>query len=80
MIDRPGPSKIDAGRAPGGVVIHIYNRAGELLVESAVAPHDDVRTRAERDADLVIAATGELDTCLVAFDGDSGERMPWGAL
>lgn len=71
---RPGPLSIDPARCPDGVVIQVYNRDGALLLETSVSLHDDVQTRAEHDADLVVAMEPG-DVCLVAFDGDTGERM-----
>jgi hypothetical protein len=72
---RPGPAAILPGLCPGGVVVHVYAvPSGELVSVSRMHPLDDVAATAERDAatfDAFMAAAA----CLVAYDGDTGERM-----
>lgn len=79
MMFRPGPSSIPTGRHPGGVVLHVYEvPSGRLLAVSMVNPDEEVGWRAEFDAERVlrVIAPGAVGFCLVAFDGDTGERFP----
>lgn len=70
---RPGPLSLDAGLAPGGVVVRCYAVANSaLLFEQRITPDSDVAEIA--DAGGVVAAEHGGNVCLVAFDGDSGER------
>lgn len=71
---QPGPLAIEPGRAPGGVVIHIYDNAGRRISEQMIGPGDDVEALAEVGARLIPEAT--VIVVLVAYDGDSGERFP----
>lgn len=78
MIVRPGPASIAAGIVPGGVVIRVYDVPScVLLLERRAASLDDVARCAVSDAELINALTTEC--CLVAYDGDTGERMSWPA-
>jgi len=63
---------IEPGRCPGGVVIQVYaaKTTPELIVEQRLHPGDDEAEAAEFAAGLY---NGEV--CLVAFDGDTGERF-----
>ena len=78
---RPGPASIEPGTHPGGVVIHVYEVPSQrlLAVSNARGTDAELRVIALADADAVerridVAADG---VCLVAFDGDTGERMTW---
>jgi hypothetical protein len=80
VIVRPGPASIPADAWPGGVVIHIYAvPSSRLVLVSKLADLVDVDARAEADADAAVARLhpGERDICLVAYDGDTGERIRW---
>lgn len=70
---RPGPESIDPGACPGGVVIAHYLSDGTLAAVAYLEPLGDIEAEAARAAKLVNG-----DVCLVAFDGDTGERMAWG--
>lgn len=80
---RPGPPHIDAARAPGGIVVHLYAiPTGRLLVTADIVGElmeraDDMDRIAARD----IAAAERMRTddepglALVVFHGDTGARM-----
>jgi hypothetical protein len=69
-VIRPGPQSITPGICPGGVVIHVYAVPSQvLLLSQRIGPRDDVYAAAERAAAVDAAAV-----CLVAYDGDTGER------
>lgn len=73
-VIRPGPAYLEAGRAPGGIVLRVYNVPdGTLMLERCLSRMDDLETLAERDSAFVFAVTDEC--CLVAYDGDTGMRM-----
>jgi hypothetical protein len=75
---RPGPESIEPGRAPGGIVIHVYNLAGLLLLERRLVSVIAAEHFAGVDVDAVLErlrAAGEGACVLVAFDGDDGHRM-----
>lgn len=69
---RPGPDRLDPGLQPSGIIIHIYNRAGQLLLVRNLAD----ATTAKADADVAVRLAGGNDMCIVAYDGDSGARLP----
>jgi hypothetical protein len=69
----PGPDRIPGGRNPGGVVVRAYDRAGVMLFEQNLT-EDNVETLALGGQHIVDQA-GITEVCLVAYDGDSGERM-----
>lgn len=74
---RPGPPTIDPNTAPGGVVIHVYAvPTSRLLHTSTATTIAEAAWRAGLDADAAIAALvdGEDALCLVAYDGDTGNR------
>jgi len=73
---RPGPARIEPGACPGGVVIHVYTATVPpvLITTHALRPGDDVAATAEQDAAVFDAFTAEA-SCLVAYDGDTGERF-----
>lgn len=80
FITRPGPRSIPPDEMPGGVVIHVYSvPTCRLLLTRHAHDRDDVERHAEADA----AQTADMlwpddaGVCLVAYDGDTGERMPW---
>lgn len=80
MITRPGPSAVPRLQAPGGVVIHVYGVPTQrLLMTSRCTPEIDVEQWATMDADLCerLLHDDEHAYCIVAYDGDSGERMVW---
>lgn len=80
---RPGPPAILPGTAPDGVVIHVYAVPSEqLLIVQTVQPGQSVEKLAEAAAELawsrLHAEQPEADgVCLVAYDGDDGQRMVW---
>lgn len=77
---RPGPPAILPASAPGGVVIHVYSvPAADLLLVQHFPFGAPVDKAAESAADYVLGRIepGQVGTCLVAYDGDSGERMAW---
>lgn len=71
---RPGPPAIDPGGAPGGIVFHVYDLAGVLLLTRRVG--SQMGAELERLADLdADTAAGHGDVVLVCYDGDTGERV-----
>jgi hypothetical protein len=72
---RPGPAAIEPGQCPGGVVIRVYatSEPPVLVIQQKLGPADDVAGAA-----TVAAAMSDetgWNACLVAYDGDTGERM-----
>ena len=83
VIVRPGPASIDPGRCPGGVVLRVYAApTGRLLLEVTARTEAEAALRAGRDADETFAAlhTFERGVCLVAYDGDTGDRYDLNAV
>jgi hypothetical protein len=84
-IIHPGPTWIDPSTAPGGIVLHCYSVPDQqlLFVQALCAGADVdevgveafVEQRATQGAELAEAA-GAVNVCLVAYDGDTGERIP----
>lgn len=71
---RPGPDRIEPGQCPDGVVIRVYAvPSGTLVIEQKLGPDDDIEGAAIAAAILAEGSDGWA-ACLVAFDGDSGER------
>ncbi len=78
-VTRPGPASIEPGCAPGGVVFHVYAVPTErLLLTRAARTEAEAAYYAGRDSADVIAALHpfERGVCLVAYDGDTGDRLP----
>lgn len=75
---RPGPPSITPGRSPGGVVVRVYATTDPptLVIEQALGPGDDIEDAATVAAALADESDGWA-ACLVAYDGDTGERMAW---
>ena len=71
---RPGPSSLEPGLCPGGVVVRVYRATvpDELVIEQRLEPGDDIEFAAQVAA--LLAADGPLEAVLVAYDGDTGER------
>ena len=73
---RPGPDAIAPRGAPGGLVLHVYEVPTQLLLLTR-----PLRTLAEAeesaftDAELVELLTSSREVCIVAYDGDTGERV-----
>lgn len=75
---RPGPTAIEPGRMPGGVVIHVYSVPTQrLLVERLAHSENEVEQYAGIDAAIADATMWPEDVgvCIVVYDGDSGKRM-----
>jgi hypothetical protein len=71
---RPGPAYLEAGRCVGGIVLRVYDvPAGSLLLERFLTSMSEAERLAVEDADFVQALTDEC--CLVAYDGDTGDRI-----
>ena len=80
---RPGPPAIAPGVCPGGVVIHVYSATlpPALLLVRRYGPGVAVEPGAARDR-AAAERLADGDFCLVAYDGDTGERFDgaaWGA-
>lgn len=77
-----GPLELDPGLCPDGVVIRCYAvPTGRLLMERRCDVHtpltvDDIEADAEA-ADRDMDPATEAGTVLVAYDGDTGDRMVW---
>jgi len=79
---RPGPARIEPGQCPGGVIIRVYATSNPpvLVIEQKLGPGDDIEGAATVAAALADEAHG-WHACLVAYDGDTGERagpLEWG--
>lgn len=73
-ITRPGPSWLAPGLAPDGVVVRVYAVPScALLLERRLSTDADVEALAEGDAEFALAL--ESVVCLVAYDGDTGQRL-----
>lgn len=73
----PGPPTIEPRSKPGGVVVHVYGYpSGTFLVESAAATGAQATFNAGLDHDRAaeLLPAGDRGFCLVAYDGDSGDR------
>lgn len=71
----PGPEVIAAATSPGGVVIRGYAvPTNRVLFQSSVTTIDDVAAVATTDAQVALFSF-ERGVCLVAYDGDTGERI-----
>jgi hypothetical protein len=77
---RPGPDAIAPGAHPGGIVLHVYSATAPpvLLITRRYSPADPIEDRAALDAAAIDALDGVAAVCLVAFDGDTGERYTTG--
>lgn len=78
-MTRPGPPELEAGLAPGGLVVRIYTAVDEyeLVAEQYLTLNDDPEALA-LEAALATQEVRTDDVCLVVYDGDTGER--WSAL
>lgn len=76
MMHYPGPKSIPPGESPGGVVVHVYSVPGELLLVVQKLSLSDDPIQASQDASDIAERSGAAQVCLVAYDGDSGERFP----
>jgi len=74
-VMRPGPERLAPGLAPGGVVVHVYDRQGVLLLVRSLRDHAEAQIKAAADALAVFARARTGDVCLVVFDGDTGPRQ-----
>jgi hypothetical protein len=74
-VIRPGPHELPAHIEPGGLVLHVYDTDGLLLLERhlAVADADRLTTIAATDAIEAVDAS-RTALVLVVYDGDSGAR------
>jgi hypothetical protein len=71
---RPGPERIPPAQAPDGMVFRVYDQTGALLIDRALRPGAPIADLAEIDATKTKEARPER-VVLVAYDGDSGERL-----
>ena len=77
LFYRPGPPRLAPGLCPGGMVIHVYDHAGVLLMSRMLNSHAEAQVTAESDADAVVEMVGKgADICMVIYDGDTGARQP----
>lgn len=73
MFIRPGPESIPPGANPGGVVVQLYSVPSCVLVLTQHVNVISVELLAMQ-AGSMVDAVGIDNVCLVAFDGDTGER------
>ena len=65
---------IEPGRAPGGLVVHIIDKDGQVLDERLLTPEDD-----DQSLELAAMIAGEVaravegNFLLAVYDGDDGE-------
>jgi len=72
----PGPPFLERDLVPGGVILRCYSVPDETLIfEQHLTDAGDADAMAEQGADAA-AEYGATNVCLVAYDGDSGERIP----
>jgi hypothetical protein len=70
---RPGPASLEPGRAPQGLVLHLYSVPGaELLLEQTLTIDDDLENLGTEAATLAADLKG--DVCIVIYDGEDGHR------
>lgn len=72
---RAGPDLIDSSLEPGGLVLQFYDRFEHMVLERALT--DTTITNPDDPADMINTidqGLGELE--LVAYDGDTGSRLP----
>lgn len=73
---RPGPPSLPPGLWPGGLIVHVYDRRGVLLMSRTLSSRAEAQATAETDADAVVAMVGKgADICMVIYDGDTGRRQ-----
>jgi hypothetical protein len=79
-LRRPGPASIAPDLEPDGMVIHVYAVPSERLLLVSHLNADNVSDVGAVDADAAFAAlyAGEDAVCIVAYDGDTGERSTFG--
>jgi len=74
----PGPSEIEPGQCPGGVVVHVYGVPSGTLLNTSMAATEPMAAynagadyrEAERNL-----PDGDVAFCLVAYNGDDGHRF-----
>ena len=71
------PPSIAPNQAPGGVVVQVYRLCdGKLLSIRPLLDMESASDGALEDAPAIVAlGLGEGDVVMVAYDGDSGERL-----
>jgi hypothetical protein len=76
---RPGPDRIEAGLAPGGLVAHWYDADGQLLLVRKLPANSagPIEIWGQVDLSRVFTAADD-DVCLVIYDGDDGHRFSAG--
>lgn len=77
-VIQPGPDSIEPDTMPGGLILHCYSVPDQRLlfahhISTDISP-EALETMATVGADLAAAAA--TNVCLVAFDGDTGQRIP----
>lgn len=75
---RPGPDRLAPRVAPGGLVLHVYDADGRLLLARALGPDSNAADAAAEDADRAVAILNDHSPLMivVVYDGDTGERHP----
>jgi len=68
-----GPAAIPPGVVPGGIVVHIYDGAGVLVQYRELEPSSPASYAGEIDATALVRAGADIT--IVAFDGDTGQRI-----
>jgi hypothetical protein len=63
--------RIDPGECPGGIVLHVVNRDGELIRERMLRSPDEAERAAMKDTESAREQSGRL--FLYLYDGDSGD-------
>jgi len=74
-VIRPGPNRLPAHLAPGGLVLRVYDTAGGGLVLERFLTPDELNLTPMAEADAAFtSAVIHGDPCLVVYDGDTGDR------
>lgn len=79
-LTRPGPPRLLPGLCPGGIVLAIYAVPSQRLLLTRNLDADNAESAGPLDAEDAFGRLlpGEDAVCLVAYDGDSGERGTFG--
>lgn len=70
-----GPEKIEPDVCPLGIVFHVYDRDEKCLVRRGLNAISDVEEAATIDRLFAEAVSVDGFLIVVAYDGDTGERM-----
>jgi hypothetical protein len=70
-----GPEKLEPDTCPNGLTFQVYGVGGELILTRSLNVLHEVESAAEVDAMFAGQVSPEGVYVVVAYDGDTGERM-----